>query len=418
LSSITIDKSGVNIIGAGNGTVIKAVGDAAQADWYVFHVKSPDGVNVVNDIEIRDLKISGEGMTNTEEQTHLIQIGVGPVSRVNIQNLAMFHPIRKNADGTNQAGGDCIRMLGEYQPPTLDKRISDVTISHVTFIDCDRSSIAVQRAVFGVAVHDSNFIDVGDQAIDFEPTGVGAVARFVLDGLTISGGRQGDIAVAISGNAEGAYDVTLANSIINRGVTLYQARNVKIAGNVISSIPIAPAGVVHIQKASSSVLVTGNSIVRNGAVAGSTISTVALNSGLPGHVLIDGNFISSATDGTLVNIESAQDVTVSDNEINFTGPTANLYNAVKARSVAQVVDGISVTGNRVTGALKSMVDLAASPMAIGSALIVGNMARGTKYGLTCTTTGGAPKPIVYAANSVEGANGGIACGAQVVGQFP
>ena len=83
------------------------------------------------------LLLSGAGMWNTEEQTHLLQIGGGPVEGVSLHHLWFHYPPRAKQDGSgNERGGDCIRLIGGP-----GKAIRFTTITNSQFLECDPATI-------------------------------------------------------------------------------------------------------------------------------------------------------------------------------------------------------------------------------------------------------------------------------------
>ncbi|HWM87744.1 MAG TPA: hypothetical protein VNO33_17945, partial [Kofleriaceae bacterium] len=189
IESVSVRCSNVRITGEGLSTVLQATGDGGGGDWNLIQIRtSPSNAAPVRNVEIDHMLLSGAGAWNTDEQTHLIQIGSGPVEGVSLHHLWFYHPVReKQALGAgSERGGDCIRIVGGPGKPV---RFTQITDSQ--FLNCDRSSIGFQREAYDTIVDSNIFMLVGDQHIDQEPSGAGALGRFVITNNLFLFGSQG-----------------------------------------------------------------------------------------------------------------------------------------------------------------------------------------------------------------------------------
>ena len=155
----------VTLAGSGPCTVLAATGDAGKGDWYVVDVHDAE------DVTIRDLTIDTSGLTNTEEQTHAIQV-IGPVDGVRIERVTFDHPRRDQGPR---------RRLPPPARQRARKLVQHVSVVDATFAVCARSAIGVQRGVFGLQVVGSRFLDILKTPIDYEPTSAGGNGALIPD---------------------------------------------------------------------------------------------------------------------------------------------------------------------------------------------------------------------------------------------
>ncbi len=423
IASLAIRCSNVRITGEGLSTVLQATGDGLGGDWNLIQIRPPPtGREVVRNVEIDNLLLSGSGAWNTEEQTHLIQIGAGPVENVSMHHLWFYQPVRQKvglAAGTSEKGGDCIRLMG-----APGKAVRYVHISDSQFLDCDRSSVSFQREVYDTIIDSNMFMAVGDQHIDQEPTGVGALGRLVVTNNLFMGGAQGAHAVALTGNAidQPAAEIVFSQNVLfGRGLSLMNVQRAVVSDNVILGKIGSAEGVVHARKASSDVVMRGNHIERlAGSAVGPVVSVVPHNSGFPSRWKIDGNRIVSAVDGFGLNLESISNVSVGNNDFEFRGPTANTYTAIRLMASQGALENVLVLGNRAVGPLGGMLQLSPGGYSIGAVSIVGNMSHGAPTGILCKGGSAFTRPVVHSGNYYDGATSVSNCSSalSLVAQYP
>jgi hypothetical protein len=421
IASISIRCSNVRLTGEGMASVVQATGDGGGGDWNLVQVRTAPGTTApVRNVEIDNLLLSGAGAWNTDEQTHLVQIGVGPVEGVSLHHLWFHHPQRGLASAAGwERGGDCVRMLGSAAGPVRFVKISDSQ-----FLDCDRSSIGFQRDVYDTLIDSNVFLAVGDQHIDQEPSGTGAIGRTIISHNLFLFGSQGAHSVTLTGNGidEPSSEVVFSqNLLFGRGLSLMNVQRAVVSDNVIMGRVTSSAGVVHGLKANGDILLRGNYLERlPGSAPGPVVSVVPHNSGFPGRWKIDGNRIVSDVDGFPVNFESATQVSVVDNDIEFRGPTAGTYAAIRFIAAQGPVDGGLILGNRAAGPLDSVVQLSPTPYGVGAMSVVGNMSSGASTGVACKGTGTFRRPIVHSGYNYDGASSAARCpaGPALVAQYP
>jgi hypothetical protein len=399
----SLDLSGaknVRLRGAGPGTVLRMLGDGGQGTWYLMNVR-----NGSEGIWIGDLSLDSTGAFNTEEQTHLIQIGGAGtlgVTGVQIERVRFFHPAL-----AGRQAGDCIRLVGEVARP-----VRQIGIHGNWFQFCDRSGIGVQRASYEVTVTGNLFAHVIDQAIDFEPTGTGSVGDYTITGnvFTTGADAQGPFEVTIVGigGADLAFRVVFAHNVLKgRGLQLFNVRRAVIEGNVIESVLPGPEAVLTVQKLEEEWIIANNVLARlAGSPPGSVVRIIHHGSGTSTRGLLQNNQITQEVDGSPIAVESARDLTVSGNDVAFLGPTAGTYMGFDFRTTIQPGEGVLITGNRFKGALRAAIRLASSPEAMGAVAVTSNLARGgVQYVLRCENGSGFTKPVLLTGNYGDGVAG-------------
>ncbi|HKE19413.1 MAG TPA: hypothetical protein VKB80_31265 [Kofleriaceae bacterium] len=438
LESLAIRCSNVRLTGEGISTVLQATGDGGAGDWNLVQIRtSPTDPQPVRNIEIDNLLLSGSGAWNTDEQTHLLEIGVGPVESVSLHHLWFYHPVRQKQDlSGNERGGDCIRIMGGP-----DKAVRFTQITDSQFLDCDRSSIGFQREVYDTIIDSNVFLTVGDQHIDQEPTGEGALGRMVVSNNLFMGGTQGAHSVTLTGNsiAEPSSEIIFSHNVLfGRGLALLNVQRAVVSDNVIVARIATGEGVIQARKANVDVILRGNHIERAaGSEPGPVVSVVPHNTGFPSRWKIEGNQLVSAVDGYGLNLESISNVSISDNDfalgvstdgayaltedreftIAGTGPYTAARNydfradssssssvAIRLMASQGALGNVLINGNRSVGPLAALVQLTPAPYAIGAVSIVGNMASGAATGILCKGGGTFTRPIVHTGNYYDGAS--------------
>lgn len=387
-----------------HSTILKMYGDQANGDTFVISL-DPGAC----DIRISDLTIDTSGMINTSEQTHAIAIGTGvcsaangtcslPVADTAIERVRFIHP---KTPGVRK--GDCIRLLGNLATTPVVR----TKIIGSTFSNCARSSIGVQRNVNSLKVIGNHFSAPSvDQQFDGEATGgdwddgLELIGNTFDDDLTQS---QGDYAVALTSQR---HAIVQGNIFNGRGLVLYRTSDVVVSGNIINQTARAGVGGGTIESGNIAdrLVISGNIITRQG-VGGVGVRIMPHSGGLPTGVSIQNNTIKNETDGTGILIQSGQDLTISNNSLDFPNSTANT-NGIFLFSQARIGDGIIISGNRITGALYAGVRLNGSAFGFGDLTLVGNQVQGSNRGLNCDNN-----PLIQPIVSVGNKWGTVACSA-------
>jgi hypothetical protein len=323
---------GVTSLGMfGPGTCTGCQGFPNPTDWNLLEVTAG-----ATGVSINDLTLEGTQRTSGNEQTHLLQL-TGPTQGVRVERVSFDLPVIGPS-----AGGDCIRLLGSHTA-----WVRDTTIRDVTGLDCDRSFVGFQRGVDGVLLERSRSIRVGDQAVDFEPTGGpvfecqpivrNVTMRDLVLRRTATG--QGDRTVTIHGDGCAVADnVTLADSIIEDGsVSVLDAHHLTLSGLHLRNRTVTPT--LLARKRIVGLQVRDSTIERvAGTGPGSAIVVTGQNGAFPTDVVVSGTHVIQATDGPLVRTEDARQLLVQEARLTYTGPPSDQFTVVVRSNGVTPVD--------------------------------------------------------------------------------
>lgn len=323
------------------------------ADWQLLAIGN--GTATATGVTIRDLTLDGSERTNTNEQTHLLQLN-GPTLGTVIENVSFRLPII----GPN-AGGDCVRFLGT---PTLWVR--DTEIRHTTGIDCDRSFVGVQRGVDGLLIESSESIRVGDQAIDFEPTGGPAfecqpiVKNVFMRDLTLRRGTTAGVTVTIGGDGCAvAQNVTLADSVVDDGgVHIIDVSDVTLSRLHLRNPGGTAAPTLHARKRVVNLRVLDTVIERlAGTGTGNALKINAQSGAYPTDVLLSGVRVVQATPGALVRSENLAKLVLVGCQLVYTGPAGTDHAVVVTGDTTQPAQVPVLVDTTVQGPLAGAVKM-------------------------------------------------------------
>jgi hypothetical protein len=398
----------VEIVGAGPSTILDVSGEQGGGKTVVISIDPG-----AKDVKVKDLTIDTSGMTNTDEQSHAIEIGSAvctttngtcsmPVEDISVEGVRFLHPTAP----PGQRKGDCIRLLGN----TVATRVQRVKIIGATFATCARSGIAVQRNVNSLKVIGNHFLpNRWDQAFEGEASGGEADARLELIGNTFDEDiaiAQGDHSVALTSQA-GA--IVSGNTFNGRGIKLYRTTDVTLTGNTFDATMDSGEGVIEVGNVAER-LVIGHNVVRRRGAGGPLVRIQHHSGRSAAHVTIDANQLRNDTAGNGIHMESAQDASITSNDLHWSMAASSSF-GIFLSSIIRPADGVSIQGNRIDGALSAAVFLAAR-QPFESVSVVGNMARGPSTGLLCkqSVAGLFHQPVVHASNAwLPAASSAIDC---------
>lgn len=293
-------------------------GRPAPGDWTLVWITGGAA-----GVTISDITLDGSERIQTEEQTHLVEVR-GPASDTALERLRVVLPVHGPS-----SGGDCFRLVG--MPAGL---VTRTTIRDVHAPVCDRSLLGIQRGVFGAEIYRVQTEQVGDQAIDFEPSGsvVFECAPIVRDiwmhDLVLARGSiaQGPDTVAIMGDGcSHADSVRIENSIILDGsVSVMDASNVTLYGLVLQNRAGQGAPVLLARKRVVGLRVLSTSIERvAGSVPGHSVSIYGQGGGFPTDALLVGVSITHRGDGIPIRLEDMPRFTMVGSSVEYQGAAPN-----------------------------------------------------------------------------------------------
>ncbi|MFL6077086.1 MAG: right-handed parallel beta-helix repeat-containing protein [Mycobacteriales bacterium] len=395
-AALSTHSAHLTISGTGPGTVIELTGDQGAAATSVISLDPG-----ASDITIQGLAIDTSAATNTDEQTHAIEIGSGvcssgngtcsmPVADITVRDVRFRHPASGVA-GVRK--GDCVRLLGN----TAATQVKRVTIIGSSFTSCARSGIGVQRNVSSLAVLGNHFGEhIGDTPFDSEATG-----GDWDDGLRLEGNSFADAPATFSATITTYRHATVTgNTFADRGVFLYRTQDVVVSDNTFDVTAPDGAGVIESENVASGDKIDNNTIRRHGA-AGAGIRVTPHSGGIPQHVTISNNTISVDGDSSGIVVESPSDIGIRDNDITFTEAAPDGM-GIYARATAVAMNGMMITGNTVAGdnPYFAAVQLHAGPFPISGVTVAMNSSRGALRSLVCSQSvaGNFTDPIVSFGN--------------------
>lgn len=337
--------TGLNMYGVGPNTRLMMTGDGKLSDWRLIDIRENS-----SNISVHDMTLDGTQRFNTEEQTHVLHIN-GPVNGVTVERVNFDSP----QIGV-QKGGDCVRLLGG-----VNSEVQNVVLRSLLGANCDRSFIGLQRGVRGLLIDAVTSVHVGDQALDFEPTGGVEIADVTIQNSTFSRGAnaQGGITVAIGGDgAATAKRITMTNIVINDGgLRIIDAEQVLIFGVIVHGVFNSIEPVLHILKRAVGIKITQSNFIRPvDAIPGLLVSIHHQSGVAPSDVVFNNVIFEQNTISAMVKIESLNTLTIKDSKFIYTGNSNNIV-AIFGRGVITSNAYTKLLDNTVHGFIKGLLSL-------------------------------------------------------------
>jgi hypothetical protein len=352
---------GLALRGAGRGATVLAMAGPGTCsgcqsfpnptDWRLVDVTGATGVSIA------DLTFDGSARTATNEQTHLLQLN-GPTEHVVVERADFRLPVI----GPN-AGGDCIRLIG-----SATAWVRDTTIRDVTGLDCDRSFVGLQRGLDGVVIERSTSVRVGDQAIDFEPTGGSAFAcqpiirNVLMRQLVLRRATDRGVTVSIAGDGCAVTrGVLLTDSVVDDGgVFLADTQDVTLSGLTLRGLPTNAVPTVRASKRLVNFRILDSVIER--AAAGPdpslALSINGQNGANPTDALLSGVTVRQAAPGPLVRTEELARLVIVGSRFDYTGPPTTAAAVHVSGRGLQAVEPPVLVDTTVTGPLAAAARVA------------------------------------------------------------
>lgn len=397
----SIDLTGaidVLVRGDGPSSVVKMIGDGANGDWYAFKVSG------AADVAFERLTIDGNqgALTNTDEQTHLIQVAAASAA---VTRLSLDHMVLRDS------AGDGLRLVGD-----VTNQATDVSASRTMFLDNNRAGVSVQRGLHVLQLSYCLLRGGDDQVLDYEPSAPGGNSQLVAIGNVFDG--QGKIAVSLGGysaDPNDHHDSVFEGNIVLGALAALNIRRITIANNVIYGDAAAATPLVHLRKSVSDVSVTGNLLWHTNDLPppsggqGAALEISHHNSGSPGPVVVANNRIIQQAWATAVSLESVDDAVITGNYIRHENGAG--LNGILLRATARALNHATVSDNQLVGTYGDCIVFASSPNDIGRVAVTGNLCTGATNGVKLNDGGGAfLVPPVILGNTFDVTNLGVAAG--------
>jgi hypothetical protein len=358
--------------GVGPATRLRLLGDGARRDWRLLDIR--DGST---DIVVRDLTLDGTQRQNTEEQTHLLHLN-GPVSNITAERLVFDFP-----QFTDMLGGDCVRLLGG-----AGSEVRDITLRHLRGLRCDRSFIGIQRGVYQVLIDQVTSEVVGDQAIDFEPSGGVDLSDITIVNSQLARGAdsQGEYTVALGGDgAATAKRITLAHTTVtDGGVHVIDTEDVTIEDVTIEGKEkAASTPVLHVRKRTVGMQILDTHVRRPLAMgAGAVLKIHHQNGAAPSDVRLDNVTLEQNTTAAIVDITSLGSFTMQSSTLIYAG-TPGARMAITGRGVIAALAHVELRDTAVEGPAQGLLRLGqSSTHPLGQVIVTGTAAPDlTDYGV-------------------------------------
>jgi hypothetical protein len=400
---VSVHGGAVMFSGVGPATVIRLAGDQDQGDIVVLS-HDPDSSGGV-----QDLTVDTSDAFDTSEQTHAMgTTGVcrpdhcRPITDLSYRRVVCLHPKR-----AGERKGDCIRLLGNTAPGadgSPGTGIYGVTIEDNVFKKCARSGIQPQRGVHGMVIHQNEFWC--DQPVHGEATGgssphenVGAeIAGNVFHGAELDGTPfQGDYDIELSGPpGSGPYEgIRIHGNVGTRGIDLYRTSGAEVYETAMFATMRGPRGVIEVGNRCDGLHVRDIVVERRGS-DGPLMRLISRSGALCSGVTVENSMLIQATHGSGIYAESVSDLVIDRSLFAWSVPSGPDLSGVYVRGTVSPVTGVVVKSTWFSGPLDVAIRLAGSPEGIGTAHIIGNMARG-RGALVC---GGAAGLVEYTMNDL------------------
>jgi hypothetical protein len=277
-----------------------------------------------------------------------------------------------------------VRLLGG-----ADGAVRGVTLRHLLGKRCDRSFIGIQRGVYQVHIDHVTSEVVGDQAIDFEPTGGVDLSDITIVNSYLARGAdsQGEYTVALGGDGSAtAKRITLAHTTVaDGGVHVIDTEGVTIEDVTIEGkAEAASTPVLHVRKRTVDMQLIDTRVRRPLAMGTGAVLSIHHQSGAaPRDVRLDNVVLEQHTTAAIVDITSLGSFTMQNSTLVYEG-TPGARMAITGRGVIAALTHVELRDNAVVGPAQGLFRLGEySPTyPIGQVLVTGTDAPDlTDYGV-------------------------------------
>lgn len=351
-------------------TTLHFRGSASGQDW--------EGIRMTGVAPtVHSLSIQTGDVTEKLEQTHALKV-LGPSAGPTVHHVTIDHPIPLTGKS-----GDCLQVVA-YNDGRL---VSGVRIRDNEFAHCDRSGVAIHSGTTDVEITDNHFPDTGNTGLDFEGTGDTSDVLIANNRFELSPGPHGqqEIQLQLISNVR-----VTGNVLAGRSIDVYQSDDVRIDHNTVTLTQASSAGVISVTKDSSRVSVDHNTLTRAASAGtGAIVRAVPHNTGTPDHLTVDGNVLTQATNGHVVDTIGVVGLYVTHNVVTYTGAANVGYGVLANGSGSNAVPDIRTTeievrDNAWTGPLHAVLGLSGSYGGSGTAASSGNVTSGAIGGIMCS----------------------------------
>jgi hypothetical protein len=361
---------------------------------------------------------TGLGRWDTEEQTHLLHVGPGPLADVRVEHVRFDYPPLAIPTGASCStappgttcqrpshggvpiacsqlavkawcapgspdwtllgwfsGGDCVRVFGQDLSPA--QAIKNSYFLGINATLCDRSGLGLQRGIDGLTLEDSVLVTKTDQGRDAEPTGGIGYRNVTTKNVTISRGDAPSGGIVFSSG--GSSTAGLSSEVVEKVEAIGGSTSIVDVDTVTFKDVVFDSGLstlptISMKKTIRRVIFENCTITRPvGAPAGAVIDVTHQSGGFPVEIIIRNSTLVQGTLGQFVNAANLARLSLVNTKLVWTGPAwtvtgaagINVVNTVAGRS-GESVTLQGVTLQAPTGALEELVRIAR--LAAGSQL--------------------------------------------------
>lgn len=365
----------------GHGATLAMAGDTGGTGATMFGLQIKDS----SDILIDGLTFSQRDLTTPGEQQHMLQIG-GPgntlVEYVWVRNCYFIE------QPTAGSGGDGARLLGGA---TLT--IKNVFFDHCLFKDCHRSGIGVQAGVGDVHISNSYFVNINDQAIDFEPTDTGPLGPFYIDKCGFLGHTGTYVTLTGRDSVNHNYSRMTNCVIIDGGINALNLQYAKLTNNFVWRTDNSSDSAIGLSRACYDVDVSHNTVIRTGTTRAGGITIKQAASVSPYNIRCCYNDVTvSSPNGTGIDLSGSYDYQAAGNTITYTNAATDTVNGffgifclgqVSKPSGTITNNIIKSTGGRMTAGVHVARDTFAT---VGKFIIEDNMSSNCQTDVSFSAT--------------------------------
>jgi len=308
------DVTDVIISGDGPASVVKQ----RPKNWNTVLEPSMFGCLRCTDVTFADLTLDGsrfDAGAAGHEQVHAIE--VASAQDVFIHDVTFVH-----------AFGDGVQIRGEG-----DALTTNVDVRDSAFDTNGRSGVSIQGGTRQLELTGNHFAGAFDQDIDFEPTGTipddppqvprpGPTDVLIQNNTIVHPVGALPLSVTIGGNTvdNRAERVQFLDNVLSDGsLRIYNANDVQVEGNTISSSVAIAAPVVRVEGRTSDISIRDNTL-EGSTPAQPVVQARALATRLPEDIVVELNRVRQFAAGNGVEMDQVfGPAVVRDNEITGSG---------------------------------------------------------------------------------------------------
>jgi len=397
------NQSNVQLRGAGAGSVIKWVWNAATAAGSMITLSGG-----TQRVKIESLRLDGSGLTNPDagRGNHLIAIGTGAgaVVETQINNCQLGNMIASSGDG--------VHILG-----TAGNIVSRVWVSDCVLTSCSRFGVGVEQGAEYLWVQ-SNYFTGNETDVAIVATADLNTAAVIVYGNEIQHTGTVHHAMRFEGGATTFITklIVAENVVIGGFATLNRAQSAIITGNVQTSGSFASTNAVwRIFGNVTDSIVTNNFIDRESGSSAGPCITCEKSTNSPKNIRFGQNVLSQEKQGAnFMNIIDCTRISVGQCIFHATDAGGSTMFGVDVQAVTvaatDILIGHANQFSAAAGSMAACVRLLANGANVTDISVVGNQGDGADYGGRFEIGGGGGTfngQLLYGGNNFDSSVGSV-----------